>query len=303
MIIGHKFQWQYLNKAAEAKRVPHAFLFSGEESIGKRKVAFEFAELILSCKGESLEKGINPDFHFIKPELKIGKKQISRQIQISQVRELNSFFNLTNFNAPFKVAIIDDAHFMKQDAQSSFLKLLEEPRGNSVFILISSFPRMILPTIISRTQVLKFYKVPVLEIKNYLEKENISKKAVSELLRFYEGKPGRTMNFVSNPEELENQKKMIGEIIKLSKADLALRFQYVESLVKNSENLNKVLNIWTSYFREILFKKVKKEPCNFENYSLKKIRNLLNLMERLNFLSSSTNINQRLALEILMLEL
>ncbi len=303
MIIGHKFQWQYLKKMAEAKRIPHAFLFSGEESIGKRKVALEFAELILNCKGESLEKGINSDFHFIKPELKIGKKQISRQIQISQVRELKSFFNLTNSNALFKVAIIDDAHFMKQDAQSSFLKLLEEPRGNSVFILISSFPKMILPTIISRTQVLKFYKVPVLEIKNYLEKENIPKKTVSELLKFYEGKPGQTMNFVSNPEELENQKKRIEEITKLSKADLALRFQYVESLVKDSKNLNKILNIWISYFREILLKKVKKEPCGFENYSLKKTRNLINLMERLNFLSFSTNVNQRLALEILMLEL
>ena len=303
MIIGHKFQWQYLKKTAEAERMPHAFLFSGEESIGKRKVAFELAKLILDCKGENLEKGINSDFHFIEPELKVGKKQISRQIQISQVRKLNSFFSLTNFNNLFKVAIIDDAHFMKQDAQSSFLKLLEEPRGNSVFILISSLPKMILPTIISRTQVLKFYKVPILEIKNYLEKENIPKKTVSELLRSYEGKPGQTINFVLNPEEFEDKKKRIEEIIKLSKADLALRFQYVESLVKNSESLNKVLDIWISYFREILLKKVKKEPCDFENYSLKKTRNLINLMERLNFLSSSTNINQRLALEILMLEL
>jgi len=95
-----------------------------------------------------------------------------------------------------------------------------------------------------------------LEIKNYLEKENIPKKTISELLKFYGGKPGQIMNFVSNPEELENQKKRIEEIIKLSKADLALRFQYVESLVKNSENLNKILNIWTSYFREILLKKL-----------------------------------------------
>lgn len=305
MIIGHQLQWQYLKRIAEMGQVPHAFLFSGEEKIGKRKIAIEFAKILLGSQNQDIEKRVHPDLIFIEPKSgsqKVGSKKKNQQIQISQIRELNSYFNFRSFVAPFKIAIIDGAHCMRQDAQSSFLKLLEEPRGKALFILITPFPKMLLPTIISRIQIIKFYKVPDFEIKKYLQARSIPEKTINEIISFCEGKPGRIMDFLADPQRLKAENERIQEIIELMNSDLVSRFQYAESLSKNPQNLGEVLEIWIRYLRKILLVNIKRED-GFKQYSLPKLKKIINLTQKINFLISTTNVNSRLALEILMLEL
>lgn len=275
MIIGHQKQWQFLKKVVELGKVPHAYLFSGQDSIGKKTLALEFIKL-LNCENldgrpcrvcrscQDIEKKTHPDLVIIKPQESDSIRSSRKEIKISQIRELHSRLSLRSYSAPFKSVIIDRAHCLNKDAQGSFLKLLEEPRGKTIFILITEYPEMLLPTILSRVERLRFYSAPA--------------------------------KFQPN----DYQKKIIAEILQASKENLAERFQYAKKLAKEPQNLGEVLNVWLRYFREVLLLAVHNQSGD---YSLTKTRRVLEIIQDTNFLISTTNVNSRLALEILMLEL
>ena len=288
-IIGHQKQWQFLKKSVELGKISHAYLFSGQEHLGKKGIALEFVKLI---NGENFDIG-HPDLILI--ESKKGG------IQLAQIRELIHKLSLKPYSAPFKVAIIDQAHLMTKEAQHSFLKTLEEPKGKTLLILITEAPKRLLATIPSRCEVIKFSPVKEVEIKSYL-KENFSDKNWEEASKFCLGKPGEAVDFISDPKKLENRKKIIKELIKISNSGLAFRFQFAKDLSKES-NLREILDIWLSYFRNILLSTINNQQSTINKYSFSKLKNILSQIQNTNFLLTSTNVNPRLALEILMLEL
>ncbi|MFH1841521.1 MAG: DNA polymerase III subunit delta' [Candidatus Nealsonbacteria bacterium] len=312
MIIGHQKQWELLKKSFEISKIPHAYLFCGEKSIGKKKVALEFIKLI-NCKNggpcqkcrdcQDFDKNTHPDFFLIGPEefsndnSSVGKKEI----KIGQIKELHSRLALRSYSAPFKSVIVDQAHLLNQEAQSAFLKLLEEPKGKTVFILISEFPDMLLQTILSRVEVVKFYPVAQKEIEGFLKIKNISKEDAKKISSFSMGKPGRAISFISDPKKREFQRKKTEEIAKISRSDIASKFQYAKKLSEDPKRLTEILEIWMRYFREILISKAKDEK-SFSQYSLLKMRKIIKLVQTINFLISTTNVSPKLALEILMLE-
>ena len=317
MILGHQKQWNYLTKAVELKRLPHAFLFSGAEQLGKRTLAVEFVKFIncLSdqagdkkpcqvCRNcQDISKNIFPDFIFIKPS---GKKIESKQeIKISQIKNLIEKLSLRPYSSFFKIAVLDNAHLMNKEAQNCFLKFLEEPKGKSILILITEFPDMLLPTILSRVQEVKFFPVKSREIKNYFLEQKISEKKAEEFSSLSFGKPGRALNFYLNPEKLEREKKLISDILKLSQSELSFRFRYVKSFSDLSpDKLKEILDVWLIYFRSMLFRRLsgeKKEEKPF--YSLDKIIKILKNIQETEFLISSFNINLKMAFENLLMEL
>jgi DNA polymerase III subunit delta' len=303
MVIGHHFQLNYLKKLAESGKIPHALLFSGEDEIGKKKIAFEFASILLKCDVEKIESGNHPDFLFIEPVSQKGREnKIQKpEIKISKIREMVSFFNLGTFSSPFKIAVIDDTHLMRRDAQSSFLKLLEEPKGNALFILLTSLPKTLLSTIRSRAQEIKFYRVPDKEIADWLKKKNIPEKEINDIVDLSRGKPGRAHNFISEPGKIREEKMKIKEILKLVKSDLKTKFEYAETASKNPRELKEILEFWTEYFRQALLKKARGKSSG--KYTLEETEKILKLIQNLKKIISTTNVNPRLALEILMIEL
>lgn len=254
MIIGHQKIWQFLTKSAELGKLSHAYLFSGQEKSDKKKLAFEFVKWLFK---EDIEKKQHPDFIFITPEKK--------EIKISQVREAIWRLSLKPSVAGYKVAIIDQAHCLNQEAQNCLLKTLEEPRGKAILFLITEYPEILFPTIRSRCQIIKFPPI---------KKEE------------------------SDSQKLKIQEKIISDLMRISESDLASRFQYAKEI--SSQNLKEILETWQRYFREILISEINKEN---PKYSFNKLINILKLIQNTNFLISTTNINPKLALEILMLEL
>lgn len=309
-IIGHQKQWQFLKESAKLGKIPHAFLFSGPSQIGKKTLALEFVKLIncqekdfnsrpcqecRSCK--DIKKKIHPDLVIIEPE--------ENKIHISQIRELRSHLSLRPYLASFKTVIIDQAHCLNQEAQSAFLKTLEEPKGKCCFFLISEYPEALLPTILSRTEKVKFYPVDFSKIENHFKNQGIKGEKIKEIALFSFGKPGKAINFLLDPQKIEIQNQRIKEISKLISSDFSFRFQYAKDLSDNPEKIKDVLEIWLRYFRNVLIAKVKKLKTQnqFDNYSVSKLKNIIKIIQEIDYLISTTNVNQRLALEILMLEL
>jgi DNA polymerase-3 subunit delta' len=163
-IIGHGRPVGILKRAIQNDAVAHAYLFSGEQGIGKRLTAYAFAAA-LNCQAagpaggcgvcsscRKAASGSHPDIHLLSPD--------GAEIKIDQVRAAQSELSLKPFEGQKKVLIVDSAESMNDASQNAFLKTLEEPPGDALIVLISSMPQSFLPTIRSRCQELKFQPLP-----------------------------------------------------------------------------------------------------------------------------------------------
>lgn len=159
-------------------RLPHALLFVGPPGLGKRELAEALAARLL-CQGPDAGghacghcsacqlrlSGNHPDFLHIVPEADAadadgdaaepgdaGAKKKSSQIRIEQIRDLQEALAVTGHQSSRRVAIVDPAEAMNPFTANALLKLLEEPPAGCIFLLVSSAPRRLLPTIRSRCQ-------------------------------------------------------------------------------------------------------------------------------------------------------
>tara|TARA_R110002072_G_scaffold172728_1_gene326956 strand:- start:38212 stop:39243 length:1032 start_codon:yes stop_codon:yes gene_type:complete len=159
----HSLQRERLISQFRSGKVPHAFLFSGLEGLGKSQFASFLASFMLcensktqqvpcgECKQCRLfESESHPDFKLLEPE------EGSASIKVDQVRQLVEFFGKSSQQGGLKIALVSPAEALNNNAANALLKTLEEPSGQSVIILVSHQPGMLLPTIRSRCQLVDF---------------------------------------------------------------------------------------------------------------------------------------------------
>ncbi|MFC1630272.1 ATP-binding protein [Patescibacteria group bacterium] len=309
MFIGHEKQWEFLKKSADAEKISHAYLFSGQSALGKKKVALEFVKLLF-CKGKepcntcisckNLEKGIHPDFFLLEPQKPEKSKTDRREIKISQIRDLAWKMSLYPALSPLKAAIITDAHQMNQEAQNCLLKTLEEPKGRAVLILLTDRPRLLLDTVSSRMQGIRFFPVSQEKIENHIKKIGLSEKKAKEISLLSFGKPELAFMLSQDPQAVRYQNQKIKELIQLVKSDLPARFQYANNVISQKEKVRDILSIWQQYFRSLLLERAK-EGSSQE--SLPKLRRIIQAIQRTDSVISTTTVNPRLALEVFLMEL
>jgi DNA polymerase-3 subunit delta' len=207
------------------------------------------------------------------------------------------------YSANFKAVIINEAHLMNQEAQGALLKTLEEPKGNTIIILISSSPEHLLPTILSRVEMIKFYPVNKAEMKSFLKGKGVPEQKIAEISNLSYGKPGTAYDFVSDSEKLKNIYLKIEELEKISGSDTAVRFQYAKDICEDNNNLKEILDIWLNYFRGLLLENVRTGDLPQKKYNLAKLKKIIKTIQSSKLLISSTNASSRLVVETLMLEL
>ncbi|MBN2298482.1 MAG: DNA polymerase III subunit [Deltaproteobacteria bacterium] len=158
-VIGHTSQKELLRGSINAGKVPHAFLFAGPEGLGKTKVALEFFKALncLETPGDACDtcrscmkaQGLtHPDLIMLSGDGGV--------IQVKEVRDVISDISLKPFEARKRVIIIEPAELMNKASSNAILKTLEEPPSGTVLILVSHKPVMLLPTITSRCQIIRF---------------------------------------------------------------------------------------------------------------------------------------------------
>jgi len=285
MLVGHQKQWDFLRKSAELDKLSHAILFSGQNKIGKRTLALEFVKF-LNCNSSQapcqkcrscldIENKRYPDLVFIKPEDKTAS------IQISQIRNLITKLSLKPYSAS------------------------QEPKGKTLLILITEYPEAILPTIISRVQTLRFSPVKKEEIRKYLQKRGVSQQKAKELSSVSLGKPGLALDFLKNPEKLEERNQAVSDLLKLKDLNFSSRFTYAKNLSVSAGGVEQVLNVWLDYLRRILVLKTEKKDfiSSFKDYPFLKLKKFVEKIQSTLFLFSTTNVNPKLAIENLLIEL
>jgi DNA polymerase-3 subunit delta' len=323
MIIGHQRILEFLKKSIQNKRLAHAYLFTGSAHLGKKTVALEFIGML---NGQEIDQAVHPDIFIVEPEV-VDKNGIKKELAISidQARKIQHQMSLFPYRAPYKIALIDQADKMTAEASNCLLKTLEEPAGQAILILITADPQLLLPTIVSRCQIVKFSPVAKGEIKKKLDvilrakpEESISRSfadaqddKLKQIICLANGRPGLVIQYLENPIWLEKQNKIINQLEKLVRADLNERYQYVEKIAKDVPQSRQILNAWLFWFRDLLLLGlgcsdlvIYPQSSQYkDSYSLPKLKNIIQSIKTTDLLLANPSINARLALEVLMLEL
>ena len=185
--------WQRLCRQREQGALAHAYLFCGDQGIGRVDFIHEFADLLLcanpenhracrqcrSCRAGGAEH--HPDLLIVEPEE--GKKDIG----IGQIRELAEFMTRSGFSGLARVAAIPRAERLTLAAANALLKTLEEPAARAYLLLASISPGSLLPTIRSRCQILSMPAPDPATAADWLREQVASRQISSEAL------PGNTL--------------------------------------------------------------------------------------------------------------
>ena len=208
-----------LNKIIQENVLSNAYIFYGPENIGKKETALRFIAEIIRTKNSDLDaypkiKDNNyPDYLKIEPTYVskgrlIHQSEIAKEanqtnkplIRIEQIRKIKVFLSKKSIQTKKKFILIEDAHFLNESASNCLLKTLEEPT-NGVFILLTSRLNLLLDTIISRCQTIRFKPSSYQELKQILEQSKHNNtdllsdsEIVENLIIISNGSPGKLVN-------------------------------------------------------------------------------------------------------------
>ena len=199
-IIGHEWAVELLQHSLAAGRQPHAVLFAGPAQIGKRTLALALAAAInCTSKGARpcgqcrscrlIEHNSHPDVRVVQAEA--GESSREGVLKIDQIRELQHAAALGPLESSYKVFVLREIERANLPAANALLKTLEEPPSQVVLLLTSARPHALLPTIISRCQVLALRPLPLGQIASALvERWGASQEEADLLSRLSEGRIG-----------------------------------------------------------------------------------------------------------------
>jgi len=283
-IIGQNRVKQILKRAFEQHRVPHGYLFHGNEGVGKEFMAIEQAKALLctELEGDSCDRCANclrinkfshPDLIYIFPAPTSVKPEEEQQvfqslvenpyrriqlwanpiISIERIRALKRKTALKSFEGKGRVVIIIEAEKMTQAAANSLLKILEEPPEKMNLILVTSHLNQLLDTIISRCQPVRFAPLPEDEIQKMLiQRENTTPEKAQIAARIAFGNYRRACDLLE--EDLPAQREFSVEILRSILKPNYERILLVESLVKSKDKLQikELLILLLLWFRDAL---------------------------------------------------
>jgi DNA polymerase-3 subunit delta' len=258
IIIDEKNKY-ILSKAIDYNRVNHCYIFVGPEGTNKRKTAIEFSKAILcsvdnkpcnhctSCN--KMDSGNHPDFIEIFP--------LESSIKISQIREIQKKMNVKSYEGDKKVFIINNCETMGIPAQNSLLKTLEEPNAGVYIILISESKERILPTILSRGQILYFNPLDKETFKSSLRKKySLKESLLDDVYELSQGCIEKAENIIKNPEEIDQFKIFRKYIFSIMKGDYSQIFEFSKWIKDEKLSNEYIINNLLILFKNALYAKV-----------------------------------------------
>lgn len=298
-----------------------SYLFWGQDDMGKFESAVRFAKMLEGGDEQAataIDKRIHPDVLIIEPEIIEDKEGgvEEKEIGIAEVRNANYFLSRFSQSGFYKIVIVNKADRLTEEAQNSFLKILEEPRGRAVLILITSKLGCLLPTIVSRLFRVRFANWGEEKIRDYLIKNGAEESAARVFARKSQGRPllAKKMMIDSDFNKITNKgiTDFLDDIFEKNAAD---RFLYIESVFKNTKQCERLLNAGIILFRDMLLIKSGSGDLIMnldfsdrigrlaEKYETRKISDILRSISETISVLDNTNVNSRLVLENLMLKI
>lgn len=236
-IFGQPRVRDYLRTIIKTNHVTHAYLFTGPAGSNKTAAAYAFAQALLCDKGgckacetcKRVERRRHPDVHYYEPEGAQG-------YLIDQIREIVAGMALAPIQAKRKVYILDRVDLLGTQAANAFLKTLEEPAPGVVFILMGRTREGVLPTIVSRCQVVPFRHIPATEAAGILsQRTGVTSQQARIAIEACDGSITRAMVFARSAERSEFRARIMEVLANLSVCDARDVLEYAAELVERAK--------------------------------------------------------------------
>jgi DNA polymerase-3 subunit delta' len=283
-IIGHEKQKSLLLSFLEHERMPHALLFSGQDGIGKKKTAVEFAKHILCEQGKGcgackacarIDRGTHPDFITLsrqEGEASIGIDLI-RGNEEKKIRGINQEVYEYPYEGKKRIIIIDGAEALTREAANALLKTLEEPPPFNAFFLITASEEELPHTIRSRCSRIFFTALRQEQLKRYFTESLLIDGPLAETLSSISfGSIGAGI-FWLEKENLEMRKRLVEAITGKHKSFLNVTL-LSERITKNVAGVTIYLSFLLSLFRDIFVLNISHDSSMIINRDIRDILEL-----------------------------
>lgn len=247
-----------LKRSITANRVAHAYLFEGQDGCGRRTTALALIQALF-CKepvdGEActtcahcrkLASGNHPDLHLLAP---LPDK---RDISIEQIRELQQVLSLRPFEANRKACLIEPAERMNEKSANALLKTLEEPPGHAIIILLTRHADLLLSTIRSRCQQIRFSPLDDDTVVELLLKKGVDATKAALLAPLAEGSMERAAA-LEEESDGERRQQLLNVLAQASSRQIATIFDSAENLAGGRDETIELFNLLISLLRDLLF--------------------------------------------------
>jgi DNA polymerase-3 subunit delta' len=199
-------------------------------------------------------------------------------------------------------------------AANALLKTLEEAPAHAILLLTADNPEQLLPTIISRCEILRLRPLPISAIEADLIKRGVDAERARLLAHISSGRPGYARRLVDDVTLLEKREERLNDMQTLLPASRVEKFAYADKLSKDRDVMRQVILIWLSYWRDVMLRAAQAETplTNIDlNMEIEFLAGRLDLPMARRVVSSlesalekmDRNVNPRLLAEVLLLDL
>ena len=320
-LVGHEWAVDMLNQHV-VNGPRHAYLFTGPPGVGRRSLALRFAQA-LNCPtpveagpsacGEcrdckQIEAMQHADLAIVDSESEGGT------IKVDQIREARRALTFKPYMAKYRVALFLSFQDANDNAANALLKTLEEAPSYAVLILTADNPEQLLPTIVSRCEVLRLKPLPVEVVQGELETRGLETDHARLIAHISGGRFGYALRLVEDSSLLEKREEQLNDLQRLIAASRVQKFAYADKLSKDKNSMRHTILIWQSYWRDVMLRAARaatplinvdrnveiEDLAGRMNLSSTRhvVRGLENALEKL-----ERNVNPRLLAEVLLLEL
>ncbi len=322
-IVGHERAVEFLRRGLLNGRSRHAYLFTGNSSVGKTTLAQTFA-MALNCESEDVAgrpcgncrscrgivRGSDPDLIF-------ARADESGRLKIDAVRDVTRLLALKPYGSRYRVAMLEDFDQALPQAQDALLKTLEEPAEHAVLLLLAASTEGILSTIRSRTQIIALRPLSLELVKDHLLNRGAEEDRADLIARLSSGRIGWALAALDDESLLASRATyldLLRDILRGGRVErLKIAGQLSGKLARDKSQLRAMLDIWQTYWRDLLLEcyETPVKPCNSDRKdeirALALRANPAGALAALNATRRAaraleTNANVRLALDVLFLE-
>jgi DNA polymerase-3 subunit delta' len=254
-VLGHDWAVSLLLHSVEQDHAAHAYLLTGVDHIGKSTLA-RFLAQTLNCVAsprpcgrcrtcELIAAGKHPDLHLVAPE--------GNTLKIDQVRALQHNLTLSPMEGRYRVAIVEGMDRATPEASNALLKTLEEPPPHVVIVLIAPEAELLLPTIVSRCQLIALRPLSVEAVRAALiERWQVDGERAETLAHLSGGRLGWAVMAIQDESLLARRAQWLDDLIRLTGQGRVERFAYAEIMAGDPLTARETLRLWQTWWRDVM---------------------------------------------------